>query len=107
VHGNAVRDAFKTFEALQGAADDVRGLLAHPGWAHVCRLLDAEVTDLDRKLDGGLLETRAEYAHLHGQRRALGAAQGIAHAIVSVADDRLRQQALKHEGTADAVPMEV
>lgn len=102
-HGNAVRDSFRTLESLTEAADAVRSLLAHPGWAHVSRLLDAEIAKIDARLDGDrLLETRSEYAHLHGQRRGLRAALGIAHAIVSYADERLERERQRYEGGADA-----
>lgn len=105
-HANAVRKAFPTLESLAEAGDDVRDLIAHPGWAHVCRLIAGEVQDLDAHLDGRLLE-HTEYAFSHGQRRGLNALVDLAHAVVSVADQRLMEQRAKHEGTANAVPMGV
>jgi hypothetical protein len=103
-HSNAVREAFPTIDSLTSAAEDVRSLLSHPGWTHLCRLLDAEVADLDVRLDGGrLLESRAEYAHLHGQRRGLGAASGLAHAIVREADKRLEREHERIYRGADAL----
>lgn len=90
-------------DSLTSAADAVTGLMAHPGWAHLCRLLDAETDSLDAQMDGGrLLESRAEYAHLHGQRRGLQAAVGLAHAVVREADKRLVMERTRNERGAES-----
>lgn len=93
-HTSAVRDYFKgvSLEAQVDAAEAVRELLASPGWAHVMALVDGEVHDLDLKLDADKPLEHVEYAHLHGQRRGLGALSGLAHAIVSKTDDRLAEE---------------
>lgn len=84
------------------AADAVRALLAHPGWSHVTALVDAEIADLDARLDADKpLESRADYASLHGQRRGLAALAGLAHAIVSKTDERLAEEHARNRA-ADA-----
>jgi hypothetical protein len=102
-----VRETFTTLDSLTSAADAVRGLLAHPGWAHVERLVDAEVAGLDGQMGGRLLESRADYAFLHGQRRGLGAAVGLAHAIVREADKRLEQEQSRIERGVDTPLREI
>ena len=98
-----MRETFPTLDSLTSAAEAVSGLLKHPGWTHLCRLLDAETAGLDEQMDGGrLLESRAHYALLHGQRRGMGAAVGLAHAVVREADKRLEQERTRNERGADA-----
>lgn len=100
---SAAGDLFPTLGELTDAGDAVRGLIAQPGWDHVRRVLEAEIAKIDAKLDGGLLATRAEYAHAHGRRSGLRAMVQAADAIVAVADRRGAEQRSKHEDAADAV----
>lgn len=98
-----------TLEGLLSDARAVEGLRAHPGWAVLHGLLEAEVALIDRKLDGGsVLESRSEYAAAHGRRGGLRAAQQFIEALVDRAETRLAEQREKHEGvTAEPVPLEV
>lgn len=89
-----------TLERLLSDAEAVQGLAGHPGWTVLAGLLDAEVALIDRKLDGGLLESRAEYAAAHGRRGGLRAAQQFIEALTARADARLAEQRAKHEGDA-------
>lgn len=95
--------AFPTLGDLFDAGEDVESLMAHPGWAHVCRLLDESIATVDSRLDGGLLESRAAYAQAHGRRGALRAAFEAAAAIRYRADEKRAEQRAKHERAAEAL----
>lgn len=104
---NLVTDAFPDLDTLFSAGDDVRQLIAHPGWSHLMRLLGLRVAGLDAALDARLLDSRAHYARLTGERAGLRAAEHAAHAIVAVSDRELAKQQAKHEGAAEPVPIGV
>lgn len=88
-------------DGLLTARDAVEALAVSPGWSVLVALLDAEVDVLDAKLDSGLLENRATYAHLHGRRGGLRAAPAFIQALIQRADERLAEQRRKHEGAAE------
>lgn len=98
-----VKRALPDLESLFQAGDDVMALMLHPGWTHITRLLDASVADIDARLDGNLLDSRAEYARAHGRRNGLSALPHLARAIVAEAERRRREQERKHEATAGSV----
>lgn len=89
----------ETFTA--GAA--VESLLAHPGWDHIGRLLDAEIAEIDRKVDGSLLESKSEYAFLHGRRGGIRFGRDVAEAILSRSRQKLEEQRAKHERSAESL----
>lgn len=79
-------------------------MMAHPGWAHITRLLEDEVRELDRSLDG--MTTPLPHPDMclrHGRRGGLRGAAEAAHAIVSVSGREQARQRAKHEGTAEPV----
>lgn len=98
---NLVGEAFGDLDALFSAGDAVGELIAHPGWACLTRLVGLRVAGLDAALDGRLLESRAEYARLTGQRSGVRAVEEAAHAIVAVADRERAKQQRKYEGAAE------
>ena len=94
------------FEDLFAAGEAVEALLAHPGWEHITRLLDAETDQVMAEADSRLLESRADYAYAHGRAGGLRALRLAAQAILDRSALRLEQQRSKHERGADA-PLEV
>lgn len=98
-----VRRALPDLEALFQAGDDALALTHQPGWDLILRLLDVSVADIDARLDGKLLDSRAEYAMAHGRRSGLTALPELVRAIVGESDRRRREQARKHEATAEPV----
>jgi hypothetical protein len=101
-YGNLVSDVYKSLEEQLAAGEAVRSLMQHPGWPHVLRLIEARRAQVDAKLDGGLLESRAAYAFEHGRRSGLRGLESAARAIVSKADDRLARERARNEDAADA-----
>lgn len=100
-----LKDAFPTIESIAEANDAVAATVASPGWNLVLALLNAEIAEIDRQLDSGpLLESRAEYAHLHGRRGGLRGAKDAAHALMHRAETRLEEQRAKHERDAEPSP---
>lgn len=100
-----VGDLFPQLDELAAAGEAVQDLRAHPGWAHLVRLLDKEAATVSGGLDGRLLESRADYAFAHGRVGGLKAMEAAADAIVRKATDELDKQRAKHErGTT---PLEV
>lgn len=95
-------DVFPTFEDLFEAGDLVASLLEHPGWELVQRLVDAEILEVNRALDGRVLDSRADYAHAHGRRGGLTAVRDAAETIRLVAAMRLAEQKAKHESGAES-----
>lgn len=87
-------------DELFEAGEAVEHLLAHPGWAHVDRLLGAEIATIEASLDGGLLESKAAYAFAHGRKGGLKAAREAAGAIVHKAAVKLEEQRSRHERDA-------
>lgn len=81
----------------------VESLVAHPGWAHVTRLVEAEVAEIDRTLDGRdePLE-QAQYALKHGRRGGLRGAMEAAEAILDLYRTALDEQRRKHESGAES-----
>ena len=100
---NATDRAFPTLGALFAAGEDVESLLTHPGWGHVCRLIDAEIELIDERLDAGMLDSHAAYAHATGRRAGLAGFRHAAEAIRARAELRRAQQMAKHEGAAEAL----
>jgi hypothetical protein len=70
-----VKQRFPEHRALFAAGEQIQALIAHPGWATVMDLLEGRISRIDGKLDGANPLTHVDYAHLHGQRRGLIAAQ--------------------------------
>jgi hypothetical protein len=93
-------DLFPQLDDLFAAGEAVQDLRAHPGWAHLVRLLDKEAATVSSGLDGRLLESRAEYAHAHGRMGGLKAMEAAADALVRKATDELDKQRAKHEQPA-------
>jgi hypothetical protein len=90
-------------EDLFAMGEAVQSLAAHPGWNHVNALLDAEVAEIDRSLDGATEPlSQAEYALQHGRRGGLRGAREALDAIVAVSRDRLEEQRRKHERDAES-----
>lgn len=96
-----VRRALPDLEELFQAGDDTLALLGHPGWHLLTRLLDASVADIDARLDGNLLDSRAEYARAHGRRSGLLAVMELARAIVNESNHRRTEQSRKHEAASE------
>lgn len=93
-----VDDAFSSLEALFTAGEAVRVLVESTGWAHVVRVLQAEIATIDRRLDGGLKPLdQAEYALLHGRRGGLKGALDAAEAVLYRAASAHEYQRAKHE----------
>jgi hypothetical protein len=102
-YANHARRTFPSLDELFGAGEHVHALKTHPGWAILSRVLEEEIAEIDFRLDERLLQTRSEYASLHGRRSGLRAMWQAADAIVEAADNERRKQAAKHEGTAEPV----
>ena len=88
---------------LFDAGDAVQGLVQHPGWLHVTRLIEWEIATIDATLDEGNTPlSRAEYALLHGRRDGLRAMQRAADAIFDRAQREYRAQRATHERDAES-----
>lgn len=96
-------DLYPTLEGLFDAAEAVEDMLAHPGWAHLTRLLEAEAAEADVEVDGRLLESRAEYAFAHGRRGGLRSAMVAASTLLRRAESKLAEQRAKHENVEPRV----
>lgn len=100
-----VDDVFGSdLQQLLAAAEAIESLMAHPGWDHVMRLVDAEAAQVSAVTDGRLLESRSAYAFAHGRLGGLRSIKLAAQAILDRAALRFEQQRSKHEGTAEPVP---
>lgn len=100
---NLTRDAYKgDMTTLFEHGEVVERLLAHPGWEIVAQLVAAEADGLDAKVQGQLLDSRAEYARLTGRRGGLGGFEAAARAIVAEASKKRDEQARRHEATAES-----
>jgi hypothetical protein len=95
---------FEDFDGLFAASEAVEQLVAHPGWAHVMRLLDAETDEVMAAADSRLLGSRSEYAFAHGRAGGIRSVRQAAASLVARAAYRLEQQRSKHEGAAESVP---
>lgn len=99
---NRVRDAYGSrLSDLFAAGEVMQTLMAQPGWAILVELVEAEVHDLDRKLDGRPLDNIQAYAFDHGRRGGLLAFTEHARAVVSYALAKEREQRLKYEGASE------
>lgn len=96
-----VDDLYAELDPLFEAAEQVQAVLDHPGWAHVMRLLDAEVATTEADADGRLLESRSHYAFAHGRIGGLKGAREAARAILEKAERRMAQQRARHERGAE------
>lgn len=101
---NHVDRLYEEYDELFTAAESVEGLLAHPGWTELMRLLEVETDAVMAEADSRLLESRAAYAHAHGRAGGLRAIKVAAGTILARAALRLEQQRSKHEGAAESVP---
>lgn len=98
VKGTALEELFAIGEAVESLA-------GHPGWIHVQRLVDAEIAEIDRKLDGREEPlSQAEYALAHGRRGGLRGARDAAEAILDGYQRALAEQQRRHEGDAESSP---
>lgn len=96
-----IDDLYEDLDGLITAAEAVRATVNSPGWAHIARMLEAEIATLDRSLDDASSpKEQAEYALAHGRRGGLRGADEAAGAILRDAELRLARQRLKHEGGA-------
>jgi hypothetical protein len=103
---NHIKDVWPSLTDLFAAGENVRGLMAHPGWADIFRLIEAQVAEIDRALDGASTpKTQAEYAMEHGRRDGLFGYLRAAQAIVGRADKKLEEQRQRHEGDAEPSPV--
>lgn len=100
---NLTRNILHSLDELFEAGEAVRSLQEHPGWTYLSRLIEAKAAEVDAQMDGRLLDSRSEYAYAHGRRSGLRAMADAAHAIVSEADRKLKEQQARHEGTAEPV----
>jgi F0F1-type ATP synthase membrane subunit b/b' len=91
-------------DELFAQGEEVEGLLSHPGWKHLMGAIDAEVSQIDQRLDGHArpLE-QAEYALAHGRRYGLLEIEKKAHAIVAHYRRTLQQQQERHDAAAEPV----
>lgn len=81
----------------------VESLVTHPGWAHVQRLVEAEIAEIDRALDAGDEPlTQAQYAIRHGRRGGLLASRDAAETILARYRAALEHQRAKHENPAES-----
>jgi hypothetical protein len=98
-----IKDLFPEFDQLQAAAESARQLTTHPGWVVLSSMLDAEISAIDRVLDGDrVLGSRAEYAGAHGRRGGIRASEEALRALIEQADVALAEQRIKHEGAAES-----
>jgi hypothetical protein len=93
---------YPELQRLFEAGDEVASLMAHPGWLHVTRLLEYEVSTIDATLDGRDEPlTQAQYAWWHGRRGGLRGFQAAGDAIIAKAEREYARQVTKHEGDAE------
>lgn len=101
-----IKDVWPSLTDLFAAGENVRELMAHPGWADVFRLVEAEIATIDADLDGSTEpKSQAEYAMQHGRRDGLLGYLRAARGIVSRADQKLEEQRQRHEGEAEPSPV--
>lgn len=98
-----LRDLYPSLERVAVAGEAARMLTEHPGWAVLLDLLDAEAATVDAKLEGGVLDSRAEYAFSHGRAGGLRAGPLMIEALIVHAAERLEEQRRKHEGAGESV----
>lgn len=92
-------------EGLFAAGEAVEGLIGHPGWAHVNAIVDAEIAEIDRALDGRDEPlSQAHYALKHGRRGGLRGARDAAEAILDRYRTALAEQQRRYEGDAEPSP---
>lgn len=92
-----------SLEQLFAAGDAVDSLLDHPGWISLQALIDAEITEIDRRLDGRDEPlSQAEYAMAHGRRSGLKGAADAAAALMHRYTAELERQRARHEDDAGA-----
>lgn len=75
-------------QELLDAREAVKQMMTGPGWEAVQAVLDEEISKIDHELDHGPAKEQAEYAHKHGRRSALRAADDAARGIIALADTR-------------------
>lgn len=93
-----------SLESIVEAAEAFRSLRGHRGWELLVALLEAEAATVDRGMQRGVLDSRAEYAFAHGRKGGLEAAPQFVEALIEKADARLAEQRERHEGAAEPVP---
>lgn len=108
-----VRDAWGADQLpeLIEAAEAVEQTLASPGWAHIERILHAEIATIDRVCDTAREMTLHDYAKAHGRRGALRSAEEAAKAIIGIAEQRrvaaeARQAQATQGGAGESGPQE-
>lgn len=92
-------ELFPTLEQLVEAGDRARALLSSPDWGTLAVVLNAEISKIDRELDGKWKEplTQAEFAGRHGRRSGLTAPERALRLLIDRAETRLKEQQAKHE----------
>lgn len=99
-----VDNEYPDLTALFAAGDEVLALLEHPGWSHVMRILNAEVAEIDRTLDGMSINSPLTHEQLciaHGRRWGLNGASRAAQALLGVSERKRQQQRDRHELAAE------
>jgi hypothetical protein len=98
-----IDNAFPLFDGLLAAAEAVQALGETAGWPVLLTLIDEEVSTIEARLEGGVLDSKAEYAYLHGRIGGLRAAPALLMALTTRAENRLDEQRRKHEAGETAV----
>lgn len=94
---------YPSLEALFDAGEEVASLIAHPGWTHVARLIEAEIATIDRDLDAARQPlSQAEYAAAHARRGGLRGASEAAAALLHRYHVYLDKQRQVHESAGAA-----
>lgn len=101
-HVNGLWPSREDLPSLIESAEEVERTIASPGYRAIKRVIDAEIAQVDAKLDGNKTLEHVEYARLHGRRSALAAFEHAATAIVDRAQER-RQQAEQANAAAEPV----
>ena len=89
-------------EELFAAGEAVEALVEHPGWVHVQAIVDAEIAEIDRSLDGREEPlSQAQYALKHGRRGGLTAVRNAVDTTLDYYRRALDEQRAKHEDGAE------
>lgn len=89
-----IKKAFPSdsLDDLLRVAEEVRGVMGHPGWARIYRLIDEEILAVNDSMSGKPLDAHEDYAYRHGQLDGLNALRDMANAIVAHAEHEERIQ---------------
>lgn len=104
IYAKHVREQFSELQRLFDVGEAVQGLEASVGYQAVLAVLDAELSAINRKLDGPNPLSHVEYTHLHGQRRGLLGMHLAVRAIEARYVAVLEEQERKHERAGESAP---